>query len=144
MSSILVDNLTGKTTAGSVTVTSEQGGATMQLQQGLAKAWGNANVNQSTPAFRDSFNFDSILDEGTGLYEFQFTNPMNNGDYSATMTCSAKGSENAFANIMTTGDEADTYRKHSSTIIGCTSWNENGGANGDPNHLQSAVHGDLA
>jgi hypothetical protein len=37
MSTILVDNLTGKTSAGDITVTSEGGAATMQLQQGLAK-----------------------------------------------------------------------------------------------------------
>jgi len=135
MTSVLnVDTIADKAGTGPVALT----------KQHAAKAWGNANVNQSTPAFRDSFNYASILDEGTGLYEFTFTSAMSDGNYSATMTCSAKGSQNAFANIMTTGDEADTYRKHSSTIIGCTSWNENGGANGDPNHLQSAVHGDLA
>jgi hypothetical protein len=43
MSTILVDNLTGKTSAGDITVTSEGGAATMQLQQGLAKAWVNFN-----------------------------------------------------------------------------------------------------
>ena len=126
------------------TIQNTSGGAATLTKQHAAKAWGNANVNQSTPAFRDSFNYASILDEGTGLYEFPFTRAMNEGNYSATMTCAANGSQNAFANIMTTGDDADTYRKHSSTIIGCTSWNENGGALGDPDHLQSVVHGDLA
>ena len=37
MSEIKVDTLTGKTSAGDITVTSEGGAATMQLQQGLAK-----------------------------------------------------------------------------------------------------------
>jgi len=35
MSTILVDNLTGKTSAGSITVTSEGGAATQSLQQEL-------------------------------------------------------------------------------------------------------------
>ena len=39
MSTVITDNLTGKTAAGNVTITSEGGSATMQLQQGLAKAW---------------------------------------------------------------------------------------------------------
>ena len=39
MSTILVDNLTGKTSAGDITVTSEGGAATQSLQQGLAKVW---------------------------------------------------------------------------------------------------------
>ncbi len=126
------------------TIQSTGGGAATLTKQHAAKAWGSANTNQSTPAFRDSFNYASILDEGTGLYEFTFTSAMSDGSYSATMTCSANGSQTAFANIMTTGDAADSYRKYSSTIIGCTSWNENGGANGDPNHLNTLIHGDLA
>ena len=44
MSEIKVDTLTGKTTAGDITVTSEGGAATMQLQQGLAKAWVGFNT----------------------------------------------------------------------------------------------------
>ena len=39
MSEILVNKLTGTSTAGSILVTSEGGAATMQLQQGLEKTW---------------------------------------------------------------------------------------------------------
>jgi hypothetical protein len=40
MASILkVDDLRGNTSAGDITITSEGGSATMQLQQGLEKAW---------------------------------------------------------------------------------------------------------
>ncbi len=40
MASILkVDDLRGNTAAGNITITSEGGAATMQLQQGVAKAW---------------------------------------------------------------------------------------------------------
>ena len=49
MSTIVADNLTGKTTAGSVTVTSEGGAATQSLQQGLAKVWVNINGSSGTP-----------------------------------------------------------------------------------------------
>ena len=76
MSSILVDNLTGKTTAGSVTVTSEHGGATMQLQQGLCKAW--CFLDGYDAAIHDSFNVSHETDEGTGAHQVSFTSNMNN------------------------------------------------------------------
>jgi hypothetical protein len=73
MSTILVDNLTGKTSAGSITVTSEGGAATQSLQQGLAKAWINFD-GTGTISTRDSLNVSSISDEGTGYYQYDFTN----------------------------------------------------------------------
>ena len=83
MSSILVDNLTGKTTAGNVTVTSEGGAVTMHMQQGLAKAWVEFN-GTGTVAINDSFNIAGIVDDGTGKYDLTFTNSMNNANFSST------------------------------------------------------------
>lgn len=84
MSTIIADNLTGKTSAGSVTVTSEGGAATQSLQQGLAKAWVNYN-GSGTLATRDSFNTSSVTDVNTGLYKQDYTNVMNNNDYHVSM-----------------------------------------------------------
>ena len=85
MSEIKVDTLTGKTTAGDITVTSEGGAATMQLQQGLAKAW--VNINQtSTQAIRDSLNVSSISDTGVGRTQITVTNSMSNNTYHANLT----------------------------------------------------------
>ena len=81
MSEILVDNLTGKTSAGDVTITSEGGSATMQLQQGVAKHWANWD-GTGTVSVRDSLNTSSITDSGTGLYRPVMANPMNAADYS--------------------------------------------------------------
>jgi len=76
MASILkVDALQGITAAGDITVTSEGGAATMQLQQGLAKAW--TSINQSTPAIIQSLNTTSITDSGVGIIDPNFTNNMN-------------------------------------------------------------------
>ena len=83
MSSILVDNLTGKTTAGSVTVKSEGGAATMQLQQGLMKAWMRF-TGVSTTAALDSFNMSVITDGGTGNTTLGITSAMGNANFSAT------------------------------------------------------------
>ena len=81
MSEIKVDTLTGKTSAGDITVTSEGGAATQSLQQGLAKAWWNLN-GTGTIAGRDSLNVSSYDDVGTGLYDSNYTNAMANADYS--------------------------------------------------------------
>ena len=83
MSSILVDNLTGKTTAGNVTVTSEHGAKTMQLQQGLAKAWTSWTTNTNHSVY-DSLNNAGIVDGGTGITTLSYTNLFNNVDYTAT------------------------------------------------------------
>ena len=83
MASILkVDELQGIATTGNITITSEGGSATMQLQQGVAKAW--ANLNGSSFGLRDSFNIASATDSGTGLYDHAFTSAMSNANYSGT------------------------------------------------------------
>jgi hypothetical protein len=90
MSEIKVDSLTGKTSAGDITVTSEGGAATMQLQQGLAKAWVNFN-GTGTIAARDSFGVSSLDDDGTGTYGVNFSSSFSNGDYSATSAIGGGG-----------------------------------------------------
>ena len=82
MSEIKVDTLTGKTSAGDITVTSEGGAATMQLQQGLAKAWANVNAS-ATYSIRNSLNISSVSDLGTGLLTNNFASNMSAADYSA-------------------------------------------------------------
>lgn len=96
MSSILVDNLTGKTTAGSVTVTSEHGGATMQLQQGLCKAWINLDGTTTGPTNRDSFNVDSITDKAANDFALNFTDNFNNNDYTFCGSASSSGNSTAW------------------------------------------------
>jgi len=81
MASILkVDDLRGNTAAGNITITSEGGAATMQLQQGVAKAWGQLSAT-GTISLNDSFNNSAATDVGTGIFEFNFTNSMNNDDF---------------------------------------------------------------
>jgi hypothetical protein len=87
MASILkVDEMQGVTNtnemtiaASNVTVTGEGGSKTMQLQQGLTKAWVALNASQS--GLYDSFNMSSFGDDGTGTGTFNFTNNMNNANY---------------------------------------------------------------
>ena len=79
MSEILVNKLTGTSTAGNITVTSEGGAATMQLQQGLVKMW--MQIDQSSFGVLDSLNVSSASDDGTGLFTVTRSNNMNNSNY---------------------------------------------------------------
>ena len=84
MASILkVDDLRGNTAAGDITITSEGGAATMQLQQGLCKAWVGYETVSGT-SILDSFNTSSITDNGTGDNSPQWTNSFANDDYAAS------------------------------------------------------------
>ena len=81
-SELIVDELTGRASAGSIAVTAEGGTVTTNLQQGLAKAWIKFN-GTSTIAINDSFNITSITDNGTGDYDITIANDMANANYSA-------------------------------------------------------------
>ena len=79
MSDLKVNSIAGVGSGGFTgTVASEGGLATTDLQQGLAKAWARLNPN----TLQDSLNTASILDNGTGDFEYNFTNNMNNANYS--------------------------------------------------------------
>ena len=82
MSTVITDNLTGKTSAGDVTITSEGGAVTMQLQQGLAKHFLNFDASSGTPTSQDSFAVSSITDNSTGIFGINLTNNYSNANYS--------------------------------------------------------------
>jgi hypothetical protein len=134
MSTILVDNLTGKTSAGSITVTSEGGAATQSLQQGLAKAWINFD-GTGTISTRDSLNVSSISDEGTGYYQYDFTNAMSNANYSASGT--GGNNDNNVNRVVQFGDGYTTTALDLNTGDGA-------GTPSDRSVMGSQVFGDLA
>lgn len=73
-----VDDLRGNTSAGDITITSEGGSATMQLQQGVIKAW-NVTDSQGTTIY-DSFNISSLTDHDTGRQKHNVTNNFGNSN----------------------------------------------------------------
>lgn len=99
MSEILVDNLTGKTSAGSITVYGEGGTVTQSLQQGLAKVWVHFDATSGTPTVQDSFNEDSITDSGVGDFTINFINAMNNDDFSVSVGGGSSGASNRNASV---------------------------------------------
>ena len=95
MSTVVLDTITGKSTATTITIGSTpvvsasansmtirgEGTAQTSIQQGLAKAWGNFN-GEGTIATRDSYNQSSLTDSGTGLYTVNVTAAFGNTSYS--------------------------------------------------------------
>ena len=80
MSTLLLNTLTGKTSAGSIAVTGEGGSTPTNLQQGVAKAWVDAT---NAAVLTDSFNLTNGTDNGTGDYTYTITNDMASVNYSA-------------------------------------------------------------
>ena len=75
MSTVIVNTLTGTTTAGSISVTGEGNSTTTNLQQGLTKVWyvGDMSGGAALSA-TDSFGTSSFTDVTTGIHKPNFTN----------------------------------------------------------------------
>ena len=145
MSEIKVDTLTGKTSAGNITVTSEGGSATMQLQQGLCKTWIKYSDHDSALASADSFNVSSIADTDTGKVTVNFTNNMSSIDF-CFLANAHDMALRAFAIAGYIPDETSTNITTSKLVVwtGYTN-NTNGGlARSDSDIAMVTIHGDLA
>ena len=139
-SKILVDELAGKTAAGNITVTSEGGSATMQLQQGLAKAFGSFDQRGDKIAANtagDTFNISSISDTGAGFISTSLTNSMSSTEYSSVSNIhySALGADSIYARF----SASSAYTSSSFTTVGVY---VNGTA--QDGYFTLNVHGDLA
>ena len=110
MSTILVNTLTGTTTAGSIAVTGEGNSTTTNLQSGLAKMFVRAN-SSATSNDVESFNVSSASDLSTdGNYDHSFTNPMAATVYSVTVSAqTANAKLGAYSNLRTTTIEVNIY-----------------------------------
>ena len=84
MSKLKVTTIANATDTESVNVTN--------VVNGSAKAWVNFN-GEGTLAIRASFNVASVTDLGTGYYRINFTNAMEDDNYSvaAMINCTANG-----------------------------------------------------
>tara|TARA_Y100000022_G_scaffold63432_1_gene54419 strand:- start:538 stop:963 length:426 start_codon:yes stop_codon:yes gene_type:complete len=88
MSEMIVNKLTGKTTAGSITIQGE-GSNTTNIQQGLMKTWINHFEGTS---ISDSFNCTSLTDYGTGYHQHSYVNLHGNKNYAANASIIGDGS----------------------------------------------------
>ncbi len=137
MSTLLLNTLTGKTSAGSIVVTGEGGSNTTNMQQGLTKSWCNFN-GTGTIATRDSFNEASLTDNGTGSYNVNFTNNMGSANYSTTAGVNYDSSGS-------TGSSVNPDRGNSTTALTFIEVRDAAQtADRDREHILVTVHGDLA
>ena len=143
MSTLVIDTVQGKTTAGSINVRGE-GSNNTNLQQGLVKAWA-MNNQVTTHSNLDSFNVASVTDVKTGGTTENFTNNMANGNYTGT-----------FCSGYTTIDDASLYAvkynaPNTGIASGSISFTWYYGSHGtsskqaaDCSHIGMQVAGDLA
>ena len=122
--------------ATSVTVNSEGGAVTTNLQQGLAKLWcnwaGSATVN-------NSFNTASITDNGTGNFSVNTTNAFANVNY-----CRAGFAVNTAGTSGVLLDSTTTITQTDSTTVISIEVNYLNDSAYDGNRDEVIVHGDLA
>ena len=120
--------------ATSVTVNSEGGSATTNLQQGLAKHFAIFD-GTSTAAVDDSFNNASLRDGGTGTYTLAVTNAFSSIHFAATG--GTTGNNEAFNYIATSG----SAKTASAVSFKCYQYD---GSVLDTDTIDIVSHGDLA
>ena len=128
-SKLVLDNIAGRTTAGSIAVVAEGNGTTTNLQQGLAKSWCNYTTASSF-VNNGSFNVGSLTDSGAGSCKMNFSNVFNNDDYSTT------GLQSVGAGQLGLNAQETTY-------TWCISYNTSNAA-ADSGESTMTAHGDLA
>jgi len=126
MSTILVNTLTGTSTAGSIAVTGEGNSTTTNLQQGLTKAF---IIAESDATDIGSFNIASTTDNGTGDYTYNLTNNMNDNKAVVNANCSQNNDAVAYNNSRATDDYHIKLEENGSAV---------------DRRVSSAAHGDLA
>lgn len=139
-SKILVDELAGKTATGNITVTGEGGTGTMQLQQGLLKAWVNYDNNTSL-AVEDSLNVSSGTDEDLGNTSIALTNSFSNANFCQTMGTGDNGRVWSVGHALATTDTS-SRKTTSGTWLHTT--NGTAGTAGDLDENNIMMSGDLA
>jgi len=112
MSTLVVDTLTGKSTATTLTIGSTpvvsasansltirgEGSNQISVQQGLTKFWVKWN-GTGVAAESDSFNSSGLTDNGTGDTTFGFTTNMGNANYSLATSNSSAEANNSQTNM---------------------------------------------
>ena len=147
MSELILDTITGKSTATTITIGSTpvvsasatsmtirgEGSAQTSIQQGLAKAWANFN-GSGTVAFRDSFNASSLADDGSGLYTTSYSNNFSSINYSFTY-CGGQSKAETTYQMGTANTVVGSHQIQLKNAAGSVT---------DRNYICGTFHGDLA
>ena len=147
MSTVILDTITGKSTATTVTIGSTpvvsssansmtirgEGSNQTSIQQGLCKVW--ASYPGAATSINDSFNVSSLTDSDTGQSLINFTNNMGNSNFSITSTdqlAASSGTGLFYGNVF----------GYATTQSGLSHF-ENGSV-ADPTRYHAQITGDLA
>ena len=143
MASILkVDDLRGNTAAGNITITSEGGSATMQLQQGVAKSFLNRDYTTDTTA--DSFNISSVTDNATGRHTKDFTNNMASVNYTLSGAGSLRDAINDGNSVLVAQRRVSSDAITTSSMPMQFTYYGSAGTLSDAKLATTLTHGDLA
>ena len=142
MSTLVIDTVQGKTTAGSVNVRGE-GSNNTNLQQGLLKNFLNMN-GTGTIAIRDSFNTSSITDRAEGDYTTAFTTNFRAVEYSFNGNSGKAESESRNTGGITYDDYSSSASGPQTSSYMFTLRRKDTNANVDAAYLMTQVAGDLA
>jgi|TARA_R110002096_G_scaffold428551_1_gene640408 hypothetical protein len=156
MSTVVLDTITGKSTATTITIGSTpvvsasansmtirgEGSAQTSIQQGLAKAWVHYEM-VSTFSTYDSNNVSSLTDVNAGVSRVTFNNNMNNANY-GVLGCAEGSYGNPDGNqgrcAFSTPNKDGTY----STSQVDMNHKDSNDLIYDPDHVMNMIHGDLA
>ena len=129
------------TTSDSVNTNTEKSIDTSYIFNGVAKAW--ANYSGAGTTFRDSFNCTSAVDNGTGNYDYNWTNNFGNENYSFSGQAAYINGSNASVLIMAQKNESayTTSINTSDLNIQCSNQDMNAV---DAGCTTINAHGDLA
>lgn len=132
MSTLKVTNIAGLT------------GSSTNVIEGLAKAWGNCN-GLGTVSLRDSFNLSGLTDNGAGLYQFNISSSMSDGNFAAQIT--SKPFDGGTLVALATLDEYNNTTNPLSTGYVKSKCGQTGTSNtvsNDCSHVMCTAYGDLA
>jgi uncharacterized Rossmann fold enzyme len=140
MSEILVNKLTGTSTAGSILVTGEGNSTTTNLQQGLAKCFVLQVNSASSFTTRSSFNLASTTDNADGDTTYALTSAMSSDDFVVVHGIGDNANQDKILANLTQADGSQT----SASQYRVTARDISTGSYGSVASHGSCVMGDLA
>ena len=157
MSEIILDTITGKSTATTITIGSTpvvsasansmtirgEGSAQTSIQQGLAKMWIAYATDSGSPVVVDSLNVSGTTDNAAGDTTYAFSNNMAT---TKGYTVSGKGAPdgNTTTFVYSPQPLADDHVLDSSLRITMNYAGASSANSGDYKYISNSVHGDLA
>ena len=141
-SKLVLDNLAGRTTAGSISVVADNG-TTTNLQEGLSKAW---IVQDFGTTIQDSFNFSTLTDNGTGDYDTSYTNNMANSNGMCILQGAYRYSNTTSNTTYCQGVAADSVgaTTNTSVFVGSIKYGNSAGTAFDARGVMHSSMGELA